>query len=136
MQQSPLPIFFLKQQNINRIDVVNFITHGITRVTGQTNSDGLNNSEQLDDEQVAGEASSQSPLDAYATNLNEEALLGTRYIENFLFYATSTHFSKLKSILVKMLRSSIPEVVTVGAHQVCLASLDIEEAMPIAQSCL
>ncbi|MCP4598419.1 hypothetical protein [Neptuniibacter sp.] len=67
---------------------------------------------------------------------DEETLLGTRYVERFLFYATSTHFEPLKPILVKMLQSHITGVATAGTRQICLASLDQEEAIPIAQSYL
>jgi hypothetical protein len=67
---------------------------------------------------------------------DEEALLGTRYVERFLYYATSTHFESLKPILEKMLQSHIAEVLTAGARQICLASLNQEEAIPIALNCV
>ena len=34
-EQESQAVFFLKQQNIARIDVVNYIAHGISKVTGQ-----------------------------------------------------------------------------------------------------
>jgi len=68
-------VFFLKQQNVARIDVVNYIAHGISKVMGQEESSEA--SEQQDEEGGAGnEASHQSALEAFATNLNEQARNG------------------------------------------------------------
>ena len=73
-EQESQAVFFLKQQHIARIDVVNFISHGISKVADDSESVQMD-SENLDEE--AGEAvSSSNPLDAYATNLNEQARLG------------------------------------------------------------
>ena len=41
---------------------------------------------------------------------DEEALLGTRYVERFLYYATSTHFESLKPILEKMLQLQLATI--------------------------
>src|SRR5690554_1147931 len=73
-EQESQAVFFLKQQHIARIDVVNFISHGISKVADDSESVQMD-SENLDEE--AGEAvSSSNPLDAYATNLNELARQG------------------------------------------------------------
>lgn len=66
----------------------------------------------------------------------EDVLLGTREIENFLFYAARTHFGQLKPILERMLDSTDANVAAAGARQVCVASLDVEEAQPLAERCL
>src|SRR5690606_17368125 len=74
-EQESQAVFYLKQQSIARIDVVNFITHGISKMAGHSNLDSGH--EQHDEDSLqAGEGGSQNPLEAYATNLNEEALLG------------------------------------------------------------
>ena len=72
-EQESQAVFFLKTQSVARLDVVNYITHGISKVPG-------------DDEQAepgpsvaaesAGEEGESNPLDNYATNLNEEARAG------------------------------------------------------------
>jgi ATP-dependent Clp protease ATP-binding subunit ClpA len=67
-------VFLLKQQNVARIDVVNFIAHGISKVPGQA---GSPESEQDPQDDEGGESStSGNPLDAYTSNLNELARQG------------------------------------------------------------
>ncbi|BFM16215.1 ATP-dependent Clp protease ATP-binding subunit ClpA [Maricurvus nonylphenolicus] len=78
-EQESQAVYYLKQQSIARIDVVNFITHGISKVAGPTEHGHAEEPghETHDDEGgIGGESPSQSPLEAYATNLNEEAMLG------------------------------------------------------------
>src|SRR5690606_5464747 len=76
-EQESQAVFYLKQQSIARIDIVNFITHGISKMAGHSNSNLESGHEQHDEDSLqAGEGGSQNPLEAYATNLNEEALLG------------------------------------------------------------
>ncbi len=76
-EQESQAVYYLKQQNIARIDVVNFITHGISKVTGQ-NESGIDGAQEQGDEEsiAAAESGASSPLDSYATNLNEEAKQG------------------------------------------------------------
>ncbi|TBU96054.1 ATP-dependent Clp protease ATP-binding subunit ClpA [Stutzerimonas kirkiae] len=72
-EQESQAVFLLKQQNVARIDVVNYIAHGISKVPG--NEPAENDAEMQDEEAVEG-ASASSPLDSYASNLNEAARLG------------------------------------------------------------
>lgn len=75
-EQESQAVYYLKQQSIARIDVVNFITHGITKVSGETHDDTSH--EQNDEDAVAPgtEGPASNPLDSYATNLNELAEQG------------------------------------------------------------
>ena len=66
----------------------------------------------------------------------EDALLGTRYIERFLFFALQTHFRELSDILERMVTSELPDVASAGGRQACLAALDLQEAAEIAGLCL
>jgi hypothetical protein len=66
----------------------------------------------------------------------EDALLKTHYVDRFLFYALQTHFEKLRSLVERMIGSFEPEVSTVGARQVCLASLSMAEAHSLAEVCI
>jgi len=66
-------VYFLNKQNVTRLDVVNYISHGISKV--HDNEDAQAYSPGADDEK-AGEAAGKSPLEAYAINLNQQALLG------------------------------------------------------------
>jgi len=73
-EQESQAVYFLKKENVTRLDVVNYISHGISKI-GQQQSDGteLNVSQEED---VSQEASNKSPLDCYAINLNQQAKLG------------------------------------------------------------
>jgi ATP-dependent Clp protease ATP-binding subunit ClpA len=72
-EQESQAVFFLKQQNVARIDVVNYIAHGISKVFGEGES-GEPAAEQ--EEEGAGEEAQQSALEAFATNLNDQARNG------------------------------------------------------------
>ena len=62
--------FFLDQQGITRLDVVNFISHGIAKVP-QAGAP-----RQEDATETAQESQSGSPLESYTLNLNAQALAG------------------------------------------------------------
>ncbi len=72
-EQESQAVYFLKLQSIARLDVVNYITHGISKVPNEEGEES--GSEQPADEEAAAESES-NPLDNYATNLNEEAKAG------------------------------------------------------------
>ena len=71
-EQESQAVYFLKSQNVSRLDVVNFITHGIGK-DGEEATDSADSLGDLEEEQGAAE---KRPLDAYATNLNAEAEAG------------------------------------------------------------
>ncbi len=74
-EQESQAVYFLKQQDVARIDVVNFIAHGIAKTPGQELEEiGRELSDDMDPEAARG--SSKNPLKLYATNLNEQAALG------------------------------------------------------------
>ncbi len=78
-EQESQAVYFLKQQSVARIDIVNYITHGISKVAGHHDhhDQGLDHGgHEQHDEDVQGDSPSQSPLEAYATNLNEQAVVG------------------------------------------------------------
>ncbi|HEY6598691.1 MAG TPA: AAA family ATPase, partial [Pseudomonadales bacterium] len=73
-EQESQAVYFLKQQNVARIDIVNFIAHGISKVVGE---EGSSESAEQDEEAAAGgEAGQPSALESFATNLNEQARKG------------------------------------------------------------
>jgi len=65
-------VYFLHQQEITRLDVVNYISHGIAKI-GDEPSTGMPGSEREGEE---GADSKGNPLSEYATNLNDLALEG------------------------------------------------------------
>ncbi len=64
-------VYFLQQQGITRLDVVNYISHGITK----TPQPHAAKSEQESEQEGPAEAAN-SPLDNYTQNLNAQALAG------------------------------------------------------------
>jgi len=72
-EQESQAVYFLKQQDIARIDVVNYITHGISKILGHAGSNEASPEQQ--EEETQGEPSA-NPLDSFATNLNAEAEAG------------------------------------------------------------
>ncbi|KXU36402.1 ATP-dependent Clp protease ATP-binding subunit ClpA [Ventosimonas gracilis] len=73
-EQESHAVFLLKQQNVTRVDVVNFVAHGVSRVPGQ---DSRTPAEETT-ESHAGDtaATSNNPLDSFTSNLNELARQG------------------------------------------------------------
>jgi ATP-dependent Clp protease ATP-binding subunit ClpA len=72
-EQESQAVYFLKSQSVSRLDVVNFITHGISKVDEGEGGGSERESGQPESSQEEPES---NPLDSYATNLNEEAKAG------------------------------------------------------------
>lgn len=71
-EQESQAVYFLRQQDIARIDVVNFITHGISKTAGSSGNEAANPQH----EEEAATESGGSSLENFATNLNSEAQKG------------------------------------------------------------
>jgi ATP-dependent Clp protease ATP-binding subunit ClpA len=71
-------VYFLQRQNISRLDVVNFISHGITKTPqqGANPAAGRPAGESEQGEQEQEGTSAGGALDNYTQNLNQQALLG------------------------------------------------------------
>ena len=57
-----------------------------------------------------------------------EPILGSNRVERFVHFAMYRDYAAIRPVLLKMLESSEPAAVEVGARQMTLASLSIEEA--------
>ena len=75
-EQESQAVYFLKQQNIARIDIVNYLAHGISKIPGSAEPEEPSSSHEQMDDESSSESSSQSPLEVYATNLNDLAVEG------------------------------------------------------------
>ena len=74
-EQESQAVYCLREQGVARIDVVNFVTHGISKIDGHHEQHGQ--SEQSQDEERSNEENGGSdPLESYAANLNELARQG------------------------------------------------------------
>jgi len=70
-EQESQAVYFLKKQDVTRLDVVNYISHGIAKVREEGSFEKLTSNEE-----ESGEQPQQSPLELYATNLNQLAAEG------------------------------------------------------------
>ncbi|MGZ8190354.1 MAG: ATP-dependent Clp protease ATP-binding subunit ClpA [Methylococcaceae bacterium] len=70
-EQDSHAVYLLNKQDISRLDVVNYLAHGISKTDQDNPSASDRSAESGNPDSEAG-----SPLDKYATNLNEEALQG------------------------------------------------------------
>ena len=68
-EQESQAIYLLHQQDVNRLDIVNYVSHGISKISEE-------NEEQIDVDSVSEEAGEGAvqPLDKYAVNLNVKAM--------------------------------------------------------------
>ena len=74
-EQESQAVYLLKKQNVARIDIVNYISHGISKVPGATESDQDVGRDAAAEEGI-DEGGQSNPLEAYTSNLNEQATLG------------------------------------------------------------
>ncbi|MFV1972237.1 MAG: ATP-dependent Clp protease ATP-binding subunit ClpA [Thiohalobacterales bacterium] len=70
-EQESQAVYFLNKLNITRLDVVNYISHGISRVHDSPEQN-LESTEAIPDT----ESTQKQPLEAFATSLNEQAAQG------------------------------------------------------------
>ena len=68
-EQESQAAYFLKKSDISRLDIVNYISHGISKIEHHENT-------QSSDESVAQTEDEPRTIDNFASNLNEEALKG------------------------------------------------------------
>lgn len=73
-EQESQAVYFLKMQEVGRLDVVNFITHGISKVPTENDPKQEHDESESGDESQQGDAA--NPLDKFTTNLNAEAQAG------------------------------------------------------------
>ncbi len=67
-------VYFLNQQDITRLDVVNYISHGVAKIGQESPREEVE--AKPTEEGQPGEESKSNPLSEFASNLNEMALAG------------------------------------------------------------
>jgi ATP-dependent Clp protease ATP-binding subunit ClpA len=70
-EQESQAVYFLNKLDITRLDVINYISHGISKVNDQP-EENLEGGAEPD----APDATAKQPLETFATNLNEQAAQG------------------------------------------------------------
>ncbi len=73
-EQDSQAVYFLEKQGITRLDVVNYMSHGVSKITDQRES-SADPMENADEDGTANEPQ-QTPLEIYAVNLNDAAREG------------------------------------------------------------
>jgi ATP-dependent Clp protease ATP-binding subunit ClpA len=74
-EQESQAIFFLKKENISRLDIVNFISHGASGISKMDEPIEPSLS-QMQEEEMGQDSVGRSPLESYAINLNYQAKIG------------------------------------------------------------
>ena len=70
-EQESQAVYFLNKLNITRLDVVNYISHGISKVYEQPEEHTENT-----EESETADSTAKQPLESFAVNLNEQAAQG------------------------------------------------------------
>jgi len=128
-EQESQAVYFLRLQNIARIDVVNYISHGISKYVDQPENSSENSTSSTESAS-ASDSQEESLLSQFATNLNEQAALGN--IDPLIGRAAEVE--RVSQILVRR-RKNNPLLVGesgVGKTAIAegLAKLIIEDAVP------
>jgi ATP-dependent Clp protease ATP-binding subunit ClpA len=72
-EQGSQAVYFLNKQDVTRLDVVNYISHGISKVPGEERA---GEREEPSEEIAVEEKEAGSPLESFGSNLNEQARKG------------------------------------------------------------
>ena len=76
-EQESQSVYFIRQENISRLDVINFIAHGTTTTKNKMpQKDDHSFSQYSEDSEGVQEESGTSPLELYTANLNARARIG------------------------------------------------------------
>jgi ATP-dependent Clp protease ATP-binding subunit ClpA len=71
-EQESQAVYFLRRENITRLDVINYISHGVSKYQNNEFNEHLGQT----DEDMMGMEYNESPLESYCMNLNKRAKLG------------------------------------------------------------
>lgn len=71
-EQESQAVYFLRRENITRLDVINYISHGISKYQ----KDNMHDSQSPLEEEMLEPEGNESPLESYCTNLNRRAKQG------------------------------------------------------------
>ncbi|KTD22374.1 ATP-dependent Clp protease ATP-binding subunit ClpA [Legionella londiniensis] len=72
-EQESQAVYFLRRENITRLDVINYISHGVSKYQNNDLQDNMNSA--MDEDMMTAEGN-ESPLESYCMNLNKRARMG------------------------------------------------------------
>lgn len=127
-EQESQAIYFLRLQNVARIDVVNYISHGVSKYADQ--SEHHEGDAHHDEVQTETESPAQSLLEQFTTNLNEQASKG--YIDPLV--GRSHEIERVSQVLARRQKNNPLLVGEAGVGKTAiaegLAKMIIEEQVP------
>ena len=68
-EQESQSVYFIRQENISRLDVINYIAHGTAKPKHAGTDEDHPFNHYIEDSEGMGEESGTSPLELYTTNL-------------------------------------------------------------------
>jgi len=71
-EQESQAVYYLNQENITRLDVINFISHGVSKIDEQEDIDISG----MQEDELGSESTNKTPLENDAVNLNIQAKIG------------------------------------------------------------
>ncbi len=75
-EQESQSVYFIRQENISRLDVINFIAHGTAKPKTPAREDHPFTQHYSEDSEAMGDENGTSPLELYTANLNARAKMG------------------------------------------------------------
>lgn len=75
-EQESQSVYFIRQENISRLDVINYIAHGAVKPKSQAPREDSSFNHYSEESENVQEEGGTSPLELYTTNLNARAKLG------------------------------------------------------------
>ena len=72
-EQESQAVYFLRRENITRLDVINYISHGVSKYQSNDSQEHMNSS--MDEDMMTADGN-ESPLESYCMNLNKRAKQG------------------------------------------------------------
>jgi ATP-dependent Clp protease ATP-binding subunit ClpA len=75
-EQESQAVYLLREQGVARIDVVNYVTHGISKISGSNEPSSQPDHSHEEEARSGEDSTANNPLESYATNLNQLAREG------------------------------------------------------------
>ena len=127
-KQESQAVYFLRLQNVARIDVVNYISHGVSKYADQ--SEQHDGDTHQDEATTEAEAHGQSLLEQFTTNLNDQARQG--YIDPLV--GRSHEIERVSQVLARRRKNNPLLVGEAGVGKTAiaegLAKMIVEEKVP------
>lgn len=72
-EQESQAVYFLRRENVSRLDIVNYISHGMSKYENSNGSEALGSMDSSMEDELGAEPGVPNPLEQYCTNLNHKA---------------------------------------------------------------